>query len=256
MSSILKALKRVEETVLVEEAAQHPPSTGRRLSPRRTWPPAGWLSDRKTACLVSLVVVLGVAGAVYYWWPATSASPPDDGTEREIRAQLPPRPLDTPPPAPVRTVRPRPGTTPPPSSEPDSDELEDSPRISPPSPVQAPPPTSRVRPREAPAAPSPDARASPSRSPVSSPDRKDGGRPGLTKAAEDSPSRLDESKLLVMAIAWATDPARRLAVVNGHIVKEGESVEGFSIMQIRKDDIIVNDGNRSWRVELNLKRQP
>jgi hypothetical protein len=59
-----------------------------------------------------------------------------------------------------------------------------------------------------------------------------------------------------MAIAWATDPARRLAVVNGHIVKEGESVEGFSITQIRKDDIIVNDGNRSYRVELNLKRQP
>jgi hypothetical protein len=27
-------------------------------------------------------------------------------------------------------------------------------------------------------------------------------------------------------------------------------------MQIRKDDIIVNDGGRSWRVELNLKAQP
>jgi hypothetical protein len=67
---------------------------------------------------------------------------------------------------------------------------------------------------------------------------------------------LDESKLKVMAIAWATEPSRRLAVVNGHIVKEGESVEGFSVTQIRKDDIIVNDGGRSWRVELNLKGQP
>ncbi|MCU0590448.1 MAG: general secretion pathway protein GspB [Desulfobacterales bacterium] len=45
-------------------------------------------------------------------------------------------------------------------------------------------------------------------------------------------------------------------MVNGHIVKEGESVEGFSVTQIRKDDIIVNDGGRSWRVELNLKGQP
>jgi len=69
-------------------------------------------------------------------------------------------------------------------------------------------------------------------------------------------SRLDEAKLKVMAIAWADDPARRLAVVNGHIVKEGESVEGFSVTQIRKDDLIVNDGSRSWRVELNLKTQP
>lgn len=59
-----------------------------------------------------------------------------------------------------------------------------------------------------------------------------------------------------MAIAWTTEASRRLAVVNGHIVKEGESVEGFSVTQIRKDDIIVNDGGRSWRVELNLKGQP
>jgi hypothetical protein len=59
-----------------------------------------------------------------------------------------------------------------------------------------------------------------------------------------------------MAIAWADDPARRLAVVNGHIVREGESVDGYSVTQIRKDDIIVNDGSRSWRVELNLKTQP
>jgi hypothetical protein len=68
--------------------------------------------------------------------------------------------------------------------------------------------------------------------------------------------RLDESKLKVMAIAWTPEPSRRLAVVNGHIVKEGESVEGFNVTQIRKDDIIVNDGGRSWRVELNLKGQP
>jgi hypothetical protein len=58
-----------------------------------------------------------------------------------------------------------------------------------------------------------------------------------------------------MAIAWFQDPARRLAVVNGHIVKEGESVEGYSVTKIRKDDIIVTEGGRSWRVELNLKNR-
>jgi hypothetical protein len=58
-----------------------------------------------------------------------------------------------------------------------------------------------------------------------------------------------------MAIAWFEDPTRRLAVVNGHIVKEGESVEGYSVTRIRKDDIIVSDGSRSYRVELNLKNK-
>lgn len=86
-------------------------------------------------------------------------------------------------------------------------------------------------------------------------DRSERGRAPAPRTAEDNLSRIDESKLKVMAIAWAAEPSRRLAVVNGHIVKEGESVEGFSVTQIRKDDIIVNDGSRSWRVELNLKGQ-
>ena len=65
--------------------------------------------------------------------------------------------------------------------------------------------------------------------------------------------RLEESKLQLQAIAWSDDAARRIAVVNGHVVREGESVEGFSITQIRKDDIIVNDGAETWQVEFRLK---
>jgi hypothetical protein len=59
-----------------------------------------------------------------------------------------------------------------------------------------------------------------------------------------------------MAIAWHGQATRRIAVINGHIVKEGESVDGYTITQIRKDDVIVNDGSRSWRVEFALKVQP
>jgi hypothetical protein len=86
--------------------------------------------------------------------------------------------------------------------------------------------------------------------------RPGANRPSPSRPAEDALSRLDDSKLKVMAIAWSDDPQRRLAVLNGHIVKEGESVEGYSVTQIRKDDVIVNDGSQSWRVELNLKTQP
>jgi hypothetical protein len=82
------------------------------------------------------------------------------------------------------------------------------------------------------------------------------GRPPASRAPEDSLSRLDDSKLKVMAIAWHGDATRRIAVINGHIVKEGESVDGYTITRIRKDDVIVNDGSRSWRVEFALKVQP
>lgn len=65
--------------------------------------------------------------------------------------------------------------------------------------------------------------------------------------------RLDQSKLQLQAIAWSKDAAQRIAVINDHVVREGESVEGFSVTQIRPDDIIVNDGTESWQVEFRLK---
>jgi hypothetical protein len=73
------------------------------------------------------------------------------------------------------------------------------------------------------------------------------------KPVSRSYRRLDDSKLKLQAIAWSNDVAQRIAVINGHIVREGESVEGFSVTQIRQDDIIVNDGTESWRLEFGLK---
>jgi hypothetical protein len=65
--------------------------------------------------------------------------------------------------------------------------------------------------------------------------------------------RLDDSKLDLQAIAWSKEAKRRIAVINGHIVHEGESVEGFLVNQIRQEDVVVNDGTESWQLELGLK---
>jgi FtsZ-interacting cell division protein ZipA len=73
------------------------------------------------------------------------------------------------------------------------------------------------------------------------------------KQASRSYRRLDDSKLKLQAIAWSDDAAQRIAVINNHVVREGESVEGFSVTQIRQDDIIINDGTESWRLEFGLK---
>jgi type II secretory pathway component PulC len=67
-------------------------------------------------------------------------------------------------------------------------------------------------------------------------------------------SAIDDSKLKLQAIAWSDDAARRMAVINNHIVREGEAVDGFSITKIREDDVIVNDGTTSWRVKFSLKQ--
>jgi hypothetical protein len=65
--------------------------------------------------------------------------------------------------------------------------------------------------------------------------------------------RIVDSRLKLQAIAWFDDVGRRMAVVNNRIVREGESVDGFSITQIRPDDVIVSDGAELWRLEFGLK---
>jgi hypothetical protein len=74
-----------------------------------------------------------------------------------------------------------------------------------------------------------------------------------TSQVARSYQRLDDSKLKLQAIAWSKDAAQRIAVINGHIVREGESVDGFLVNQIRQEDVVVNDGSASWQLEFGLK---
>lgn len=66
--------------------------------------------------------------------------------------------------------------------------------------------------------------------------------------------RIEDSKLKLQALAWSDDDARRMAVINGRIVREGESVDGYQVMQIREEDVVVNDGGKSWRLEFGLQQ--
>jgi MSHA biogenesis protein MshK len=86
-------------------------------------------------------------------------------------------------------------------------------------------------------------------------------QPAATTAAKTPPpaakaayERLEDSKLKLQALAWSADVARRMAVINGRIVREGESVDGYQIMQIREEDVVVSEGGRSWRLEFGVQR--
>ena len=65
--------------------------------------------------------------------------------------------------------------------------------------------------------------------------------------------RLADAEFKLQAIAWFDEAAKRLAVINGRIIREGESVNGYTVRQIRPDDVLVNDGSNTWRVEFGLK---
>ena len=76
---------------------------------------------------------------------------------------------------------------------------------------------------------------------------------GRQTAGLDALNTINDSKLKLQAIAWSDDTTRRMAVINNQIVREGGAVDGYSVTNIRKDDVIVNDGNTSWRLEFSLK---
>jgi len=55
-------------------------------------------------------------------------------------------------------------------------------------------------------------------------------------------------------LAWSDDAVRRMAVINDRIVHEGESVDGYQVVEIRMEDVIVNAGGKSWRLEFGLRQ--
>lgn len=77
------------------------------------------------------------------------------------------------------------------------------------------------------------------------------------KSAKTRPSetydRLNDSKIRLQALAWSDDAARRMAVINDQIIHEGESVDGLQVIKIRKEDVIVNNDGKTWRLEFGLQ---
>ena len=70
----------------------------------------------------------------------------------------------------------------------------------------------------------------------------------------DSLNAFDGSQLRLQAIAWSDYISMRMAVINNRIVREGETVDGFSITKIRQEDVIFTDGSASWKLEFSFKQ--
>ena len=66
--------------------------------------------------------------------------------------------------------------------------------------------------------------------------------------------RIGDDKLKLQALAWFNDASKRMAVINSHIVREGGSVDGYQVTQIRKQDVVVNDGRKSWRLVFGFQK--
>jgi len=57
----------------------------------------------------------------------------------------------------------------------------------------------------------------------------------------------------VQAIAWSKNPAERIAVINGLVVREGGSVEGMLVIRIDLDEVYLKKGDQTWLLRFGQK---
>jgi len=236
MSSILKALKRIEQQKMVRKAADHDITwivRGEEFRPekKRQWP-----------MFASLVVVAVLAVLSTYWFMGGFRGAPRDslshpGEEVSSSSGIPPVTVLAPP----ETSR---ADTPPVSTH-------DS-AAAPPVAVQRPAEKDHRRPTEK----------------VSLKSYREGGegqaitpthasqpRTALPLRQEPAPVPLTQKAshptLKVTGIAWEKDSPVHLAIVNGTSVVEGSMVSGVKVEKILPDSVRFSFENHSFDVPLN-----
>ncbi|MGD8674865.1 MAG: general secretion pathway protein GspB [Desulfobacterales bacterium] len=229
MSSILKALKKLED--------ENPPK-GRSVvwssgsAPRRTirrWDiTSGWSAVLLWG-LLAVVALISVGGIILYLLsPSDRNAVPTASVGRPVTKPI----QESPPPETMAKLPPLP--TPPPKAA--------SPPTARPVEKAVPMPKAALPPavKKIPSAPS--RQKPPARTVKAEPDRA---------APPDLPVLTTDLKL--QAISWASAPGDRLAVINGNIMREGTSLEGYSIVQIDRDEVVVRKGSEQWKLVFNLR---
>jgi type II secretory pathway component PulC len=61
------------------------------------------------------------------------------------------------------------------------------------------------------------------------------------------------SPIKLQAISWAQDKDQSITVINNTILHEGDSVEGYTVVKIRPDDVILRRSGRMWRATFSLR---
>ena len=242
MSSILKALKKLEDEnppkgrSVIWASGSGPRGPVRRLDVSSGWPAMlGW-------GLLAAVALLAAGGLYLFLSPA----PEGDGRTAEMAARPVVKPIQEPLPADIAVLTP---SEPMPPARPE----DTSPSTPPeqqavPAPEDTPPAARKAVP--SPTAPAPAAKRVPAQPRKSPPPRPPASVPDRS-ATVDLPVLTTDLKL--QAVSWASAPGDRLAVINGSIMREGTTLEGYLIQRIDRDEVVVRKAGEEWKLVFKLK---
>jgi len=232
MSSILRAMKKAEQAVAagqpagaeagpVAASAAHAPRA--RLAPRHTAIAAGILA-----------IAVALWGGIHFSRPAQkpdaplAVGAPGQAAPKRVASGLPSGPAQ--------------GVGRPKASRVANDET-------PTQPVQAPPAISNPA-QGAPQAPADESRPAGVPEPGAAPvlgDQADPPADAHVSAGPPAPPA-KRPELTLEGIVWSDDPKARIAVINGKMVREGETIQGVRIQSIGENNVAVSAADDRWTV--------
>lgn len=80
--------------------------------------------------------------------------------------------------------------------------------------------------------------------------KSDAPAPADVQPWRDAPP-LENTKMRLQALAWAHQPEKRMVVIDGQVVREGDDVNGYTVARIRESDIILQQNKRYFRLAFN-----
>ena len=92
----------------------------------------------------------------------------------------------------------------------------------------------------------------PAKSPARSEPVKASAPPTPGDCASVSEKTAGQTGLSIQALVWSEDPAGRMAVINGNIVREKGMLSDVSVVRIGSDCIVFQKGNEQWMQKFRL----
>jgi hypothetical protein len=68
------------------------------------------------------------------------------------------------------------------------------------------------------------------------------------KTVEVEIPKLNDPDMKLQAVTWSRAPQKRITVINNRILREGDMVSGYFINSINQDDVVISRGGEKWQL--------
>ena len=78
-------------------------------------------------------------------------------------------------------------------------------------------------------------------------------RPSKPPLEKSDKNYRSDPRIELQALVWSPNTAERFVIINNHLIKEGDSVEGITVISINPDDVLVSEGSNRWHEPFKIR---